>query len=186
MPISTEQFQSLLHCKCEANPNTNTGLDTNGCPLGNSKFILLSDNLNICLWLSACQVEKINQINNSWSTIYQRLSQPEATFRKCKKNFDLQCTHSCKFYLFHLCSKGNKEWLTATLAPSMADLLLMPWNVFSWLITMSWQLPECDERVASTKEGHTLWMMCQRKMITMNWLIGCWAMVPWTNRTVEL
>ena len=24
MPISTEQFQSLLHCKCEANPNTNT------------------------------------------------------------------------------------------------------------------------------------------------------------------
>ena len=38
------------------------GLDTNGCPLGNSKFILLSDNLNICLWLSACQVEKICQI----------------------------------------------------------------------------------------------------------------------------
>ena len=24
MPISTEQFQSLLHCKCEANPNPNT------------------------------------------------------------------------------------------------------------------------------------------------------------------
>ena len=42
---------SLLSC---------TGLDTNGCPLGNSKFILLSDNLNICLWLSACQVEKIS------------------------------------------------------------------------------------------------------------------------------
>ena len=41
-----------------------TGLDTNGCPLGNSKFILLSDNLNICLWLSDCQVEKIDQINN--------------------------------------------------------------------------------------------------------------------------
>ena len=38
-----------------------TGLDTNGCPLGNSKFTLLSDNLNICLWLSACQVEKIYQ-----------------------------------------------------------------------------------------------------------------------------
>ena len=37
------------------------GLDTNGCPLGNSKFTLLSDNLNICLWLSACQVEKIYQ-----------------------------------------------------------------------------------------------------------------------------
>ena len=42
-----------------------TGLDTNGCPLGNSKFILLSDNLNICLWLSACQVEKIDPLNNS-------------------------------------------------------------------------------------------------------------------------
>ena len=37
------------------------GLDTNGCPLGNSKFTLLSDNPNICLWLSACQVEKIYQ-----------------------------------------------------------------------------------------------------------------------------
>ena len=37
------------------------GLDTNGCPLGNSKFTLLSDNLNISLWLSACQVEKIQQ-----------------------------------------------------------------------------------------------------------------------------
>ena len=41
-----------------------TGLDTNGCPLGNSKIILLSDNLNICLWLSACLVEEIDQINN--------------------------------------------------------------------------------------------------------------------------
>ena len=38
-----------------------SGLDTNGCPLGNSKFILLSDNLGICLWLSACQVGKIYQ-----------------------------------------------------------------------------------------------------------------------------
>ena len=37
------------------------GLDTNGCPLGNSKFTLMSDNLNICLWLSACQVGKIYQ-----------------------------------------------------------------------------------------------------------------------------
>ena len=37
------------------------GLDTNGCPLGNSKFTLLSDNLNMCLWLSACQVQKIYQ-----------------------------------------------------------------------------------------------------------------------------
>ena len=40
---------------------TMTGLDTNGCPLGNSKFILLSDNLNINLWLSACQVGKFYQ-----------------------------------------------------------------------------------------------------------------------------
>ena len=46
------------------------GLDTNGCPLGNSKFILLSDNLNTCPWLSACQVEKIDQMNNPWSAIY--------------------------------------------------------------------------------------------------------------------
>ena len=43
----------ILHVK--------SGLDTNGCPLGNSKFTLLSDNLNICQWLSACQVEKIYQ-----------------------------------------------------------------------------------------------------------------------------
>ena len=57
-----------------------TGLDTNACPLGNSKFILLSDKLNICLWLSACQVEKINHINSSWLTICQQLSQLEATF----------------------------------------------------------------------------------------------------------
>ena len=85
-----------------------TGLDTNGCPLGKSKFILMSDNLNICLWLSACQVEKINQLNYSWSKIYQRLSQPEARFRKYK-HIDLQCTRSCKFYLFNFCSKENWE-----------------------------------------------------------------------------
>ena len=51
---------------------------------GTGGFILLSDNLNTCIWLSACQVEKISQLNNSWSHIYQRLSQPEATFRKYK------------------------------------------------------------------------------------------------------
>ena len=38
-----------------------TGLDTNGCPLGDSEFTLLSDNLNICLWLFACQIKKIDQ-----------------------------------------------------------------------------------------------------------------------------
>ena len=91
---------------------TNAGLDTNGCPLGNSKFILLSDNLNMCLWLSACQVEKIDQINNPWSTIYQRLSQ-----------LDLQCTHSCNFYLFYYALKRIKNDLRAALDPSMADLL---------------------------------------------------------------
>ena len=74
----------LCYFKLCAAFRTHSRLDTNGCPLGNSKFILLSDNLNICLWLSACQVQKINQINNYWSTIYQRLGQPEATFRKCK------------------------------------------------------------------------------------------------------
>ena len=39
--------------------------------------------------------------------------------------FDLQCTHSCNFYLFHLSSKRIKsDWLE-TLEPSMADLLHM-------------------------------------------------------------
>ena len=89
-----------------------SGLDTNGCPLGNSKFIFLSDNLNICPWLSACQVEKIDQINNPRSTIYQRLGQ-----------LDLQCTHSCNFYLFHYALKRIKSDLRATLDPSMDDLL---------------------------------------------------------------
>ena len=31
---------------------------------------------NICLWLSACQVAKINQIDNPWSTIYQSGTKP--------------------------------------------------------------------------------------------------------------
>ena len=83
-----------------------TGLDTNGCPLGNSKFILLSDNLNICPWLSACQVEKIDQINNAWSTINKRLSQ-----------FDLQ------FLFFHYTLKRINSDLRATLDPSMADFV---------------------------------------------------------------
>ena len=89
-----------------------SGLDTNGCPLGNSKFILLSDNLNICLWLSDCQVEKIDQINNPWWTIYYRLSQ-----------LDLQCTHSCNFYLFRYALKRINSDIRATLDPSMGDLL---------------------------------------------------------------
>ena len=65
MMTMVEQTSDVEHTE-----ELNTGLDTNGCPLGNSKFILLSDNLNICLWLSACQVEKIDQINNPSSTIY--------------------------------------------------------------------------------------------------------------------
>ena len=88
------------------------GLDTNGCPLGNSKLILLSDNLNRCLWLSACQVEKIDEINNPWSIIYQWLSQ-----------LDLQYTHSCNFYLFDYALKRIKSDSRATLDTSMADLL---------------------------------------------------------------
>ena len=52
-------IETLVHTR---KIETKTGLDTNGCPLGSSKFILLSDNLNICLWLSACQVEKMYQI----------------------------------------------------------------------------------------------------------------------------
>ena len=47
---------------------SNAGLDTNGCPLGNSKFTLLSDYLNICLWLSACQVENIYQNHTQTDT----------------------------------------------------------------------------------------------------------------------
>ena len=31
--------------------------------------------------------------------------------------FDLQWTHSCNFYLFYLCSKENKEWLTGYSRP---------------------------------------------------------------------
>ena len=87
------------------------GLDANGCPLGNSKLILLSDNLNRCLWLSACQVEKIDEIN-PWSIIYQWLSQ-----------LDLQYTHSCNFYLFDYALKRIKSDSRATLDTSMADLL---------------------------------------------------------------
>ena len=88
------------------------GLDTNGCPLGNSKLILLSDNLNRCLWLSACQVEKIDETNNPWSIIYQWLSQ-----------LDLQYTHSCNFCLFDYALKRIKSYSRATLDTSMADLL---------------------------------------------------------------
>ena len=110
------------------------GLDTNGCPLGNSKFILLSDNLNICLWLSACQVEKINQLNNSWSNIYQRLSQPEA---KSINTFNLRGTRSCKFYFIYAPEGLKNDW-RATLVPSMTDLLLM---VSSPELTPWWSFP---------------------------------------------
>ena len=108
------------------------GLDTNGCPLGNSKFILLSDNPNICLWLSACQVEKSNQLNDSWSNIYQRLSQPEAMFRKYKH---LTCSalflaNSIRFILVLKRIKSDWRatpdlpWLTLLFMVSIRGVLL--------------------------------------------------------------
>ena len=101
-----------------------TGLDTNGCPLGNSKFILLSDNPYICLWLSACQVEKSNQLNDSWSNIYQPLSQPEARFRKYKH---LTCSafflaNSIRFIL--VLKRIKSDW-RATLDLPWLTLLFM-------------------------------------------------------------
>ena len=103
---------------------TMSGLDTNGCPLGNSKFILLSDNPNICLWLSDCQVEKINQLNNSWSNIYHRLSQLEGSFQKYKH---LACSALvlANSISFVLVLKTIKSDWRVTLDPSMADLLFM-------------------------------------------------------------
>ena len=72
-----------------------TGLDTNGCPLGNSKFILLSDNLNICLWLSACQVEKI--IKLAWSVSHNVIGAID--------NVSISCGHILAFAgLLSLCT----------------------------------------------------------------------------------
>ena len=73
----------------------NSGLDTNGCPLGNSKFILLSDNLNICLWLSACQVEKI--IKLAWLVSHNVIGAID--------NVSISCGHILAFAgLLSLCT----------------------------------------------------------------------------------
>ena len=150
------------------------GLDTNGCPLGNSKFILLSDNLNICLWLSACQVENIDEIT---SLIYHLLAieSPWPT------------VHSFLQFLFvSLFSKENKKWFTSYTRP-----------FHGWRVTHSqsgryslggwWRCHANSHNVvrwvASSTKGHTLCMMCQWKM---TWLINCWVTVICTNRTVEL
>ena len=69
-----------------------SGLDTNGCPLGNSKFILLSDNLNICLWLSACQVEKI--IKWAWSASHNVIGALD--------NVNIFCGHILQNFAFAL------------------------------------------------------------------------------------
>ena len=52
------------------------------------------------------------------------------------KTCDLQCTRSCKFYLFHLCSKENKESLTGYTRPFNVRLgcSWTAWEVFSWSI----------------------------------------------------
>ena len=66
------------------------GLDTNDCPLGNSKFILLSDNLNICLWLSACQVEKI--IKLAWPVSHNVIGALD--------NVNISCGHILQTFAF--------------------------------------------------------------------------------------
>ena len=147
-----------------------TGLDTNGCPLGNSKFILLSDNPNICLWLSACQVEKSNQLNDSWSNIYQRLSQPEARFRKYKH---LTCSalflaNSIRFIL--VLKRITSDWRATLDLPWLTLLFMVSIRsvLMARLCMMSCQLSQCDARVASSTEGHTLWMVYQWKIIAIN------------------
>ena len=168
---------------------TNSGLDTNGCPLRNSKFILLSDNLNICLWLSACQVDKINQkVLLGWTFIndwVNRKLRSESIFI-----FDPQCTRSCKFYSFNSYSKENKAWLTGYTRPFHGWLVAhgqpgrcSPGRLYDVMpaLIMWWEGGQ-----QRRWEGHTLWMLCQRKTITMKWLISCWVMVLWTNRKVEL
>ena len=51
--------------------------------------------------------------------------------------FDLQCTRSCKYYLFHFCSKENKGWLTGYAGAfhgSVTCCSWSAWKVFSWSI----------------------------------------------------
>ena len=138
----------------------NPGLDTNGCPLGNSKLILLTDNLNRCLWLSACQVEKIDKMN---------------------------AVHSFLQFLFvWLCFKENKEWFTSYTRHFHGWLVTHSqpgrYSLGGW-----WRCHANSHNVlrwvASSAKGHTLWMMCQWKM---TWLINYWVMMLCINRTVEL
>ena len=75
---------------CIAKLPRNTGLDTNGCPLGNSKFILLSDNLNICLWLSACQVEEMIEL--AWSASHNVIGALD--------NVHISCGHILQNFAF--------------------------------------------------------------------------------------
>ena len=137
-----------------------SGLDTNGCPLGNSKLILLTDNLNRCLWLSACQVEKIDKMN---------------------------AVHSFLQFLFvWLCFKENKEWFTSYTRHFHGWLVTHSqpgrYSLGGW-----WRCHANSHNVlrwvASSAKGHTLWMMCQWKM---TWLINYWVMMLCINRTVEL
>ena len=96
-----------------------SGLDTNGCPLGNSKFILLSDNLNICLWLSACQVEKI--IKLAWSASHNVIGAVD--------NVNISCGHILFFAgllsLYTLCyhcyfSLLSSSWAVIAVSGSMS------------------------------------------------------------------
>ena len=67
-----------------------SGLDTNGCPLGNSKFILLSDNLSVSQWLSACQVEKITEL--AWSASHNVIGALD--------NVNISCGHILQNVVF--------------------------------------------------------------------------------------
>ena len=99
LQVSAKLFRTLriyhLYRQCLPYFVVNTGLDTNGCPLGNSKFILQSDNLNICLWLSACQVEKI--IKLAWSVSHNVIGAID--------NVSISCGHILAFAgLLSLCT----------------------------------------------------------------------------------
>ena len=177
----------------ENNGTEEIGLVTQGSTLTVVRLGIPSSFCFRTTWTSAygCPLVKLRKLINY--IILDRIFISDWVNRNlCSESintFDLQCTRSCKFYLFHLCSKENKEWSTGYTRPFyMADLLLMVSLEGVLLVDymMSCQISQCGDRVASSADGHTVWMICQRKMISMNWLISGCAMVLWTNRTVEL
>ena len=72
-------------------------------------------------WTSAygCPLVKLRK-STKWIILDRPFISDWVKWKLCSKSvnkFDLQCTHSCKFYLFQLCSKVNKEWLTRYTRP---------------------------------------------------------------------